>query len=196
MEKQKKQLLFMLLLLALAILTFVGAAVIPEEKEEEAVSYQITNFATNEVTKLEYSFDEIQVKLEKLEDEWWNEEDKSMDIDEETVTGMIAKVASLTSENRIEKVTDVSIYGLANATKKVRISDGVKSYTLIIGDYNDMTSTYYVCLEEDMSTVYTMSSTKVNAFDMPIESLVVEEETTAEETTPVQEESESANVTE
>lgn len=201
MEKQKKQLLLMIALLVVVIVAFVGISAIPEEEEEESVVHQITNLEAENVTKLVYTFDEVHVKLTKSGEEWLNEEDKSMDLDEDAILTMIEKVSSLTSEDKIEKVEDAGQYGLTEATKTVLISDGTTSYTLIIGDYNDMTATYYVCLEDDMSTVYTTTSTKVNAFNTTVEELVVEEETTTEEVTEeviseVSVEAETANVTE
>ncbi|MBE5876669.1 MAG: DUF4340 domain-containing protein [Lachnospiraceae bacterium] len=196
MEKQKKQLLFMIVLLVVAIAAFVGITAIPEKEEEEAVTYQITDMTSESVTKLTYSFDGVHVKLTKSGEEWQNEEDKSMDIDEAAVEALIDKVASLTSKNQIENVEDSGQYGLTDATKTVLISDGTTTYTLMFGDYNDMTSTYYVCLEDDMSTVYTADSTTVNAFHTAVEELVAEEEETKETVVESMTETESANVTE
>jgi len=141
MEKQKKQLLFMIVLLVVAIAAFVGITAIPEKEEEEAVTYQITDMTSESVTKLTYSFDGVHVKLTKSGEEWQNEEDKSMDIDEAAVEALIDKVASLTSKNQIENVEDSGQYGLTDATKTVLISDGTTTYTLMFGDYNDGYST-------------------------------------------------------
>ncbi len=205
MEKQKKQLLLMAFLLIVAILAFVGVSAIPEEEEVETVTYQITDMAADSVTKLVYTFDDVHVKLAKSGEEWLNDEDKSMDLDEAAVENLIKKVASLTSENQITNVEDASVYGLDAATKNVLMSDGATTYTLVIGDYNELTATYYVCLENDMSTVYTANSTTVNAFHTAVEELVAEEETTTEvateevieETaTETASETESENVTE
>ncbi len=190
MEKQKKQLLLMTFMLMMAIWGFVGILAIPDEEEAEMVTYQITNMVPESVTKLTYSFDDMYVKLTKSGEEWQNEDDKSMDLDEDAVLAMIEQVATLTSEDKIENVEDAGRYGLTEATKIVLISDGTTSYTLIIGDYNDLTATYYLCLENDMSTVYTITSTKVNAFNTPVEDLLEAEETTAEAGT------ETANSTE
>lgn len=201
MEKQKKQLLLMLLLLVVAVAVFFGISAIPEEEEEQSVTYQITDMAIENVTKLTYSFDDVHVKLVKTDAEWQSEEDKTIDLDEAAVENMIGKVAALTSENRIENVEDASQYGLTESTKTVLISDGTTTYTLVIGDYNDMTATYYVCLEDDMRTVYTANSTTVNAFNTTMEELVVEEETTTEAVTEevleeTTTEADSENVTE
>lgn len=201
MEKQKKQLLLMLFLLIVAVAAFLGISAIPEEEEEQSVTYQIIDMPVEDVTKLTYSFDDVQVKLVKSGIEWQSEEDKSIDLDETTIESMLSKVAALTSANRIENVEDASQYGLTEATKTVLISDGMTTYTLVVGDYNDMTSTYYVCLEDDMSTVYTANSTTVNAFNTTVDTLVVEEETevetaTLEVETEITDETEVANVTE
>lgn len=185
MEKQQKQLIAMLVTLIVVVLVFFGISAIPEEEDEATVVHDITKLVSEDVTKLVYTFEDVHVKLTKSGEEWINEEDASMDLEEEAVLDMITKVAALSSENKIENVEDTEQYGLAEATKHVLISDGDYTYTLVFGDYNDMTYQYYVCLEEDMSTVYTVSSSVVNAFNTPVEDLLVEEETATEEETTI-----------
>ena len=73
---------------------------------------------------------------------------------------------------------DASIYGLTEPTMTILVSDGTTSYTVLVGDYNDVTGTQYICLENDMSTVYTTSSYTVSDFEGGIDDLIVEEEET------------------
>lgn len=190
MEKQKKQLILLLAILIVAVIAFIVVLKLPKEDEDtsEQVSYEVTKLDADKVTKLSYHNENATVRLVKDGDKWYCEEDKTIEIDADTVSSMINKVASLTSENKIEKVKDNSIYGLDSPSVAIYISDGSDSYTLLIGDYNETTQTYYMCLEADTSTVYTTDSVTVSTFDKTLEDLKVEEETTETQTETVSEE--------
>ena len=94
---------------------------------------------------------------------------------------MVGKVASLTSENKIENVEDIAQYGLDAPSLTILVSDGTTSYTILIGDYNETTYTYYMCLESDKSTVYTTNSVTITSFKSnTLEDITAEEETETE----------------
>ena len=194
MEKQKEQLLLLAGILIVALVAFLLLSRLPDEEEtEETPAYQVTNLEADLVTKLVYTNENGTITLLKSGDEWQCEEDKSIDIDEDTVETMVGKVASYSSENKMENVEDVSIYGLDQPSLTILVSDGTTSYTMLIGDYNETTYTYYMCLENDMSTVYTTESVTISVFDHTLEDLTAEEESTEETTT---EETTEAEITE
>ena len=61
----------------------------------------------------------------------------------------------------------------------ILISDGTTGCTLLVGDYNELTETYYLCLESDKGTVYTADPYTVSDFiDKRMEDLVVQQEET------------------
>lgn len=180
MEKQKKQLIGLLVVLVVAVIAFVVISRLPDgEEAEDEESYAVTALDADAVTKLVYTNESGTVSLTKSGSDWVCEEDKGVDIDEDTVNNMVSMVASLTSENKLENVTDVSQYGLDDPTLKILISDGSDSYTLFVGDYNETTYTYYLCLESDMSTVYTTQPGTISDF----QNNTLAELTTAEEET-------------
>ncbi len=189
MNKQKKQLLLLLLVLILAIVTFLFVSKMPDEDEtEEAISYTITDLEAENVSKLVFTNDTGTYTLTKQEDGTWTYEgDKTLAMDETAVENLISKVSALTSEDKIEQVEDVSEYGLDEPVITILVSDGTNSYTMLVGDYNDVTYTYYVCLENDMETVYTTTSYSISSFQNGVDSLIAEEEETTEETTQTQE---------
>ena len=140
MEKQKKQLLGLLVILIVAVIAFIVVKNLPDEEEEDTTaSYEVTDLNADNVTKLVYTNENGTLTLNKNGDEWTCEEDRSVDIDEDTVNTMVGKIASLTSENKIENVEDISQYGLDNPSLTILVSDGTTSYTLLIGDYNETT---------------------------------------------------------
>ena len=189
MEKQKKQLIGLLAVLIVAVIAFVVISKLPDgEESEDKETYAVTALDADAVTKLVYTNESGTVSLTKNGSEWICEEDKSVDIDEDTVNNMVSKVASLTSENKLENVTDVSQYGLDDPTLKILISDGSDSYTLFVGDYNETTYTYYLCLESDMSTVYTTQSGTISDFqNNTLAELTAEPETQTDAETATEE---------
>ena len=179
MEKQKKQLIGLLAVLIVAVIAFVVISKLPDgEESEDKENYAVTALDADAVTKLVYTNESGTVSLTKSGSDWICEEDKGVDIDEDTVNNMVGKVASLTSENKLENITDVSQYGLDHPTLKILISNGSDSYTFFVGDYNETTYTYYLCLESDMSTVYTTQSGTISDFqNNTLAELTAEEET-------------------
>ena len=131
--------------------------------------------------------------MNKDGDNWICDEDRSVDIDADKVSTMVGKVASLTSENKIENVEDIAQYGLDAPSLTILVSDGTTSYTILIGNYNETTYTYYMCLESDKSTVYTTDSATITSFNSnTLEDITAEEETETETET----ESEAEEITE
>lgn len=188
MNKQKKQLLLLLFALILVIVAFFLVSNMPEEEEtEEAVSYTVTDLNVDNVNKLAFTNSTGTYVLTKQDDIWSYEADKTIDLDETAVSGLAKRVAAISSENRMEQVADLSVYGLDEPEIIILISDGTTSYTLLVGDYNNITYTQYICLEEDMSTVYTTTAYNVSSFESGIDDLIVVEEETETETTQVQE---------
>ena len=108
MEKQKKQLLGLLIILIVAVAAFVIVSKLPDEEEEEKKArYEVTSLNKEDVTKRCYTNESGTITLTKNGEDWVCEEDKTVDIDEDAVDTMAGKVASLTSENKIENVEDM-----------------------------------------------------------------------------------------
>lgn len=178
MIKQKKQLIILCLVLILAIVALVLVFELPTEEEaDETQSYPITTLDQETVNKFSFANDGGTYHFTRQDDVWSFDDDKSVDIDETIVERMIGKVTSLSALNCIEDVEDIAQYGFDEPAASIQISDGTTAYTILIGDYNDLTGTYYLCLESDQETVYTTDSYTVSDFlDNSIDTLTVQEE--------------------
>ena len=109
MEKQKKQLLGLLVILIVSVIAFIVVKNLPQEEETDTTaSYEVTNLNADDVTKLVYTNENGTLTLNKDGDNWICDEDRSVDIDADKVSTMVGKVASLTSENKIENVEDIA----------------------------------------------------------------------------------------
>lgn len=186
MEKQKKQLAVLLLILIAACVVF-GLLSSSSKKESETVSeeesFVVNDIEADQATKLIFTNSIGTFSLRKDAEEWVLEEDKTADIDEAQVTKLLETVAPLHSSDRIEEVEDLKLYGLDTPVRTIMVSDGEKNSTILVGDFNELTNTYYICLEEDTSTIYTTDYNTVNTFEVQEEDLIitqVEEETTEE----------------
>ncbi|MDE7273087.1 MAG: DUF4340 domain-containing protein [Lachnospiraceae bacterium] len=178
MKKQKKQLMILCLVLVLAIVALVLVFELPtEEAAGETQSYSITTLDQEAVNKLSFTNDSGTCQFTRQDDVWIYDEDKTLVVDETIIERMIGKLVSLTSTNRIEDVEDVAQYGFDEPAASIRISDGTTEYMVLIGDYNNLTGDYYLCLESEQETVYTTDSYTVTDFlENSIDTLTVQEE--------------------
>jgi hypothetical protein len=197
MEKQKKQLMALLAVLVVAVVAFFGVSKISnaDEEEDTTPAYSVNEIEADNVTRLVFTNSNGTVSLSKSGDEWYSEDDKSLDIDEDTVNTLVGKMAGLTSDDKIENVTDLSQYGLDEPVKTIMISDGTNTCTILVGSYNSITSTYYICLESDTTTVYSTDN-RVNTFSKTIDDLIAEPETETETETEIETETETETETE
>lgn len=185
MEKQKKQLIALLVILIAAVILFLLLSHSSNEESEAASteeSYVVNDLEAANVTKLIFTNSAATISLTKVSDEWVFEDDKTIDIDESVVEDLLEEVAPLSSENRIENVEDLSIYGLDSPARTIMVSDGEQTCTILVGDFNEITSTYYICTEEELRTVYTAEYNTVYAFEVTVDDLTAEEIETETET--------------
>lgn len=190
MQKQKKQFVILIVILLLAVGGYFLAAHISEKEaadsESDTESYALTTLDSASVNKLSFTNTSGTYTFHKDGDDWISDDDTSLDMDEASIDSMVAILASLGSEDRIDQVDDLTKYGLDVPSKKLLVSDGKTTVTILVGAENTAISKYYVCLENDQTTVYTMDNSSVVMFDKTLEDCIAEPETTEEETETVQ----------
>lgn len=76
-------------------------------------------------------------------------------------------------------MTDLEQYGLSEPSQTIQITTSDQTYTLCIGNYNSIIGEYYV-YADDASTVYTVTSTAVTAFEKGLEDVKIVEETVSD----------------
>lgn len=181
MKKQKKQLIILIALLAVMLLALVLVRFLPsDEEEEETVTYDVTTLDSSEVTALSFTNESGTFSFVKNGEDWQYEEDSTLSIDAEQINTLIGKVSSYQSDNIIENVTDVSVYGLDNPTITINLTTADQTVTIYIGDYNSTSYVYYMCLANDLHTVYTIQSATINSYNNTVDDFIVEEETETE----------------
>lgn len=185
MKKQRKQLIILLVVLAVLAACFLGLQQynkIQSETPQEEEGITIVNLDRDEIVKFSYDYEGETYQFEKEGDTWYYAEDHSLNLNQNTITAKVAKVSPLEAEQVIENVTDLTQYGLDEPSKVVTFETATESVILYMGDYNSVTQVYYVCKPSE-TTVYTVEAHNVTAFNYALEDLIEEEEETEETAT-------------
>lgn len=108
---------------------------------------------------------------------WVLASDKTVELDQDSVTYLLSNLATVTSNKEITGVTDFAQYGLdhPSLTIEVTVNDGTKT-SIYIGDYNSVSSMYYVRIG-DSANVYLITSTLNASFGVDSSSFKKVEET-------------------
>lgn len=195
MKKQKKQLIVMLLVLALLAVGYVLLQRYNASKEKENATdttEQLFDQFGNEtdssqVTELSYYVEGELCSFIKEGDVWKAKEDKELTIKQSTVNTMVSSVVGTYIVSRLEYVTDLSQYGLEEPANTITLKVAGTEHVIKVGDSNDLT--FYLYLQmDDSDTVYVVSSGISNSFNQSLDDLVeVEESEVVEETEAVEE---------
>lgn len=179
MKKQKKQMILLLGILVLFIAAFIGLKLYNNaqaNKEEEIEGDIIIEMEYMDTELLIYDYEGETYSLERIDDVWYVTGDHSQNVKQYRIKAMLTAVAPLVAEQTIENVTDFSQYGLDNPQKTITFGDDMQQYTMYVGNINSMTSTYYISLDLNSSTVYAVDTACVTRFNFAIEDLVDAEE--------------------
>jgi len=187
MKKQKKQLLIMLIALVLLGGGYFGLRYyneVRQEKELEALNDEIVlvDLEEEDIIRLSYNYKEKDYTFEKKDDTWYYTEQPDWKMNQYRLSAIASRMADLAAISVIENVTDMSLYGLDQLERYFTFETADESYTFYAGEYNSLTSTYYICREGE-NTVYVVYPLTVTGYNMTPEEIIEEEEDTAETST-------------
>lgn len=174
MQKQKKQLVIIFIALIVIIILFAGLKLYNKNyrKEEETVTHSVTDHDAASVQTVSFTNENGSFSFVKEGDAWYEEKDRSIGIDTFSIEELIQAAVSITSENKLENVEDLSQYGLDAPQITVAYTTPEMDVTIEIGNYNSTISLYYMRLKDE-NTVYTIDSTLRNSFTKDIEDLKI-----------------------
>ncbi|MBE5860212.1 MAG: DUF4340 domain-containing protein [Butyrivibrio sp.] len=181
MKKQKIQLIVILVLLIVFVGGYFGLKkynenVQAKESEPKYTALALTDqdeIESIEVTNLNGTFD-----IEKDENgDYYLKDNDSITVDRDKIDSKIEEIKTITSEQVVDGAENLADYGLddPDVTVVVSLKDG-ESHTLYFGDFNQSASTYYLKVD-DISTIYTVSSTLKSAFIFSADDIQKAEET-------------------
>ncbi len=138
-----------------------------EQAEEEAAEGEvILEVDTSALTAVTYTIDGEQVSFSLQEDDTWQkDDDETFPVDSSALLAPLEEAAELKSIRTLTDIDDTSEYGFDEPQSTITLTDEDGEETIItIGDNNASTGNDYLMLNEDTSTVYTVSTDLSGAF--------------------------------
>ncbi|MBO5112663.1 MAG: DUF4340 domain-containing protein [Lachnospiraceae bacterium] len=183
-KRKKKQLIFIFVCFTVILAAYLGSKYyqnhLPVDDEEDEIS--VLDIDTSLVNEIGITNGEETINLQKDNDTWKCVDDKDFTIDSTKLQVFLDAAGSITSELKIENVTDMSQYGLDHPSLSISLQWDSNLYTIYIGDQNTVAGGVYYLKINDEDTVYTIENYKYNMLNKTKEDFAAEEETeTAEE---------------
>ncbi len=178
MKKQRIQLIVLVVILLGFVGGYFGLKTYnknAEAKESEPKYTALSLTDDDVITKLYVKNVNGEFELVKKDDDTWNlSSDETIDIDEDKIKTKINSLKTITSDQVVDGAENLADYGLDDPaiTIKMTLADGTE-HTLKIGDYNQTASAYYMTID-DISTIYTVSSTLNSNFSFAQDSIIAE----------------------
>ncbi len=180
MEKQKKMLIVLAVIVGVCLILWAVLSMVNKNKEEaeqedkEAQTNYVLNLGEGSVTSFTYNYEGTDYTFNYDSDEWTSEQMDGEDLNEETLQNMADAFAVIEANEVIEDPEDTSDYGLEEPTAQLSIttSDG-EEITIYINAYNDMTGEYFMTtsLSDD---VYVVGTTVYDYITSDPSTLIVE----------------------
>ncbi len=180
MRKQQKQLIILLVILLVLAAVFWGLKQynnIQSQQPQEKTDIMVVDLNSEEIVRFSYENEGVKYSFEKEDGIWYYAEDKTLTLNQDRIALMIDKVSPMIAGQVIENVTDMTKYGLDEPLKILQFETPSESVILHTGDYNSVSSIYYICKPSE-TTVYTVESPVVTIFDDTLEDLIEETEET------------------
>ena len=134
-----------------------------KEKEESDTSVDLVSLEADDVTAVSFTADENNVEFDKKDDTWTEKSDAAFPVNQDTVDSAVKGVASLTADQEIPDVEDLSEYDLDAPQNTITLTTADGDTILEVGmeSSNDQ---YYVKKADDDKNVYLVSSTSIEPF--------------------------------
>lgn len=134
-----------------------------KEKEEEDTSVDLVSLEADDITAVAFTADTDRVEFDKKDDTWTEKADANFPVNQDTVDSAVKGVASLTADQEIADVEDLSQYDLDTPQNEITLTTVDGDTTLQVGMQNS-NNQYYVKKSDDDKSVYLVSSTSIEPF--------------------------------
>lgn len=176
MRKQKMQMVVLLAILVVLGITFFSVKQYnkAEAAKKEVVDGEvIIDVSSDDIVKFSYDYEgETYSFYYNADDEtWYSADDETLTLKQYRTGSLTSGVAPLIASQVIENVTDLEQYGLTEPQMTITYETASESYIIYVGDNNEVTSTYYVCLPSE-STVYVVDASDINKLHVTLDDLI------------------------
>lgn len=137
---------------------------LPEAADDDKNRIAVTEIDTSLVTEIGIISEKGSIELQKEDNKWICLNDEACSLDTEKIEQFLDNAGSITSELKIENVTDMSQYGLDNPAINITLKWSSNLYTIKIGDFNAMAGCYYLSVNDE-AIVYTIDNSLYYSLD-------------------------------
>ncbi|MBU5482180.1 DUF4340 domain-containing protein [Blautia sp. MSJ-19] len=134
-----------------------------KETEESDTSVDLVSLEADDITAVSFTADQDNVEFDKKDDTWTEKLDADFPVNQDTVDSAVRGVASLTADQEISDVEDLSEYDLDTPQNTITLTTADGDTTLEVG-MESSNSQYYVKTADDDKNVYLVSSTSIEPF--------------------------------
>lgn len=134
-----------------------------KETEENDTSVDLVSLEADDITAVLFTADQNEVEFDKKDDSWTEKSDADFPVNQDTVDSAVKGVASLTADQEISDVEDMSQYDLDNPQNTITLTTADGDTSLQIG-MESSNNQYYVKKEDDDKNVYLVSSSSIEPF--------------------------------
>lgn len=134
-----------------------------KETEENDTSVDLVSLEADDITAVSFTADQDNVEFDKKDDTWTEKSDANFPVNQDTVDSAVKGVASLTADQEISDVEDMSQYDLDNPQNTITLTTADGDTTLEVG-MESSNNQYYVKKADDDNNVYLVSSTSIEPF--------------------------------
>lgn len=134
-----------------------------KETEENDTSVDLVSLEVDDITAVSFTADQNEVEFDKKDDSWTEKSDANFPVNQDTVDSAVKGVASLTADQKISDVEDMSQYDLDNPQNTITLTTADGDTSLQIG-MESSNNQYYVKKEDDDKNVYLVSSSSIEPF--------------------------------
>ena len=134
-----------------------------KEAEEKDTSVDLVSLEADDITAVSFTADQNEVEFDKKDDSWTEKSDANFPVNQDTVDSAVKGVASLTADQEISDVEDLSQYDLDSPQNTITLTTADGDTSLQIG-MESSNNQYYVKKADDDKNVYLVSSTSIEPF--------------------------------
>ena len=171
MKNRKKALIIAIICLAAAAVLYLLVVKLSQKSEEADSSDDslvISSVDSDQITAISYEKDGKSLSFMKEDGTWYDAEDKSFPVDQDSLTTMTNALGAVSATRKLDSPEDLSEYGLDSPVLTVRYtaSDG-KEAEFTVGDTNDAAGGSYLKISGD-DAVYLVASDFSDTFNSDI----------------------------
>ena len=171
MKNRKKALIIAIICLAAAAVLYLLVVELSQRSEDADSSDDslvISSVDSGQITAISYEKDGKSLSFRKEDGTWYNAEDKSFPVDQDSLTTMTNDLGAVSATRKLDSPEDLSEYGLDSPVLTVRYTaSDDKEAEFTVGDTNDAAGGSYLKISGD-DAVYLVASDFADTFNSDI----------------------------